>query len=581
MQGLVAIARDARATGSDARARRNGPAQDATGAPRRCAGVGLEVGQGELFGLLGPNGAGKSTLVKIACGLVRPTVRAPRRSRAPRPARSRPSARSATSRSCSASPSGRPPTRCSRSTSGSPSPAAGRPSAPSCSTSSGSPRRRERPVGQMSKGMQQRLGIAQAMIGSPRLLLLDEPTSALDPAGRRTVRGLLEELRSRGVAVLLNSHLLSEVELVCDRVAIIARGEVVAAGTPAELSKPGGVEVETAAGARVFAEASREDAPRIVRELVAGGRGGLRRARAHVLARGRLPRGRRGDEVNAARAIARLGAAGGAPPARVPDRRAADRRLPDPLRARHLAGVRVDPGRERAVPGRRGRRRRRRDAARPEHVRDALPRHDPGRLPHARRGPRRRRARPAAAAAGAPGAAPHAARGALRLRRARLRRLRDRGLPDRDRDHLGARRLVARPHRSSPRSASPPRSRSSARCRSPARSSSPRPPTGSPSSWSSARASSPACSARSARRSAPTRSRTSPPPRAGSSRSRRSTSRRSAPSPPTPSASRGSRSTSAPSAGPRTSGPLLWPWAIVYLAGVGALALKAFARRDL
>ena len=76
----------------------------------------------------------------------------------------------------------------------------------------------------MSKGMQQRLGIAQALIGSPRLLLLDEPTSALDPVGRRIVRGLLEEVRRRGVAVLLNSHLLSEVELVCDWVAIIARG---------------------------------------------------------------------------------------------------------------------------------------------------------------------------------------------------------------------------------------------------------------------------------------------------------------------------------------------------------------------
>jgi ABC-2 type transport system ATP-binding protein len=123
----------------------------------------------------------------------------------------------------------------------------------------------------MSKGMQQRLGIAQALIGSPRLLLLDEPTSALDPAGRRTVRALLEELRGRGVAVLLNSHLLSEVELVCDHVAIIDHGALVAAGTPAELSHAGGVEVEMASGTRVFAEARRDDAPRIVRDLVAAG----------------------------------------------------------------------------------------------------------------------------------------------------------------------------------------------------------------------------------------------------------------------------------------------------------------------
>jgi ABC-2 type transport system ATP-binding protein len=119
--------------------------------------------------------------------------------------------------------------------------------------------------------MQQRLGIAQALVGAPRLLLLDEPTSALDPAGRRTVRTLLERLRERGVTVLLNSHLLSEVELVCDRVAIIDRGEVVAAGTPAELSRPGGVQVETSAGVRTFADAAREDAPRIVRDLVASG----------------------------------------------------------------------------------------------------------------------------------------------------------------------------------------------------------------------------------------------------------------------------------------------------------------------
>jgi ABC-2 type transport system ATP-binding protein len=123
----------------------------------------------------------------------------------------------------------------------------------------------------MSKGMQQRLGIAQALIGNPRLLLLDEPTSALDPAGRRVVRDLLVELRSRGVAVLLNSHLLSEIELVCDRVAILLDGRVVAGGTPAELVRARGVEVETGSGVRSFPDAGREDAPAIVADLVAAG----------------------------------------------------------------------------------------------------------------------------------------------------------------------------------------------------------------------------------------------------------------------------------------------------------------------
>jgi ABC-2 type transport system ATP-binding protein len=123
----------------------------------------------------------------------------------------------------------------------------------------------------MSKGMQQRLGIAQALVGSPQLLLLDEPTSALDPAGRRVVRRLLDEVRGRGVSVLLSSHLLSEIELVCDRVAILVDGEVVQRGTPAELVRPRGVEVETEAGTRLIEGAGREDAPRIVGELVAAG----------------------------------------------------------------------------------------------------------------------------------------------------------------------------------------------------------------------------------------------------------------------------------------------------------------------
>ncbi len=240
------------------------------GAIQALKGVSVEVGDGELVGLLGPNGAGKSTLVKIACGLVRPT---------------------AGSAQIAGAPAG--------------SPAARRalgylaelfrfPDWLSADEllamhqrlagSDGGLRERQRlledvglreamtvRVGTMSKGMQQRLGIAQAMVGSPRVLLLDEPTSALDPAGRRTVRRLLEELRTRGVSVLLNSHLLSEVELVCDRVAIIARGEVVAAGTPAELSRPAGVEIETGNGVRAFERAGREEVPQIVRDLVAAG----------------------------------------------------------------------------------------------------------------------------------------------------------------------------------------------------------------------------------------------------------------------------------------------------------------------
>jgi ABC-2 type transport system ATP-binding protein len=233
-------------------------------------GVALEVGAGELFGLLGPNGAGKSTLVKIACGLVRPTAGSAHIAGAP--AGSLPAQRALGYLAelfrfpewQSADEVLGLHQRLAESDGGAK-------ERGELLELVGLEEARGRPVGQMSKGMQQRLGIAQAMIGSPRLLLLDEPTSALDPAGRRTVRHLLEELRSRGVAVLLNSHLLSEVELVCDRVAIINRGEVVSAGTPAELAKPGGVEVETAAGARVFAKAGRDDAPAIVRDLVAAG----------------------------------------------------------------------------------------------------------------------------------------------------------------------------------------------------------------------------------------------------------------------------------------------------------------------
>jgi ABC-2 type transport system ATP-binding protein len=233
-------------------------------------GVDIAVDEGELVGLLGPNGAGKSTLVKIACGLVRPTT-----GRAE--VLGHPAGSVEARRGLGYLPelfrypgwaSGDEVLDLHQRLAGS---------------RGGSTERRDllelvgledagdRKVEEMSKGMQQRLGLAQALIGTPKLLLLDEPTSALDPAGRIAVRGLLEELRRRGIAVLLNSHLLSEVELVCDRVVIISRGATVAAGTPDELARRSGVEVETANGVRRFEDATREDVPRIVGELVAAG----------------------------------------------------------------------------------------------------------------------------------------------------------------------------------------------------------------------------------------------------------------------------------------------------------------------
>ncbi len=86
-----------------------------------------------------------------------------------------------------------------------------------------------------SKGMQQRFGLACALLGEPELLFLDEPTSALDPLGRAEVRRLLLDVRERGTTVFLNSHLLGEVEQVCDEVAVIDHGQLVASGTLSEL----------------------------------------------------------------------------------------------------------------------------------------------------------------------------------------------------------------------------------------------------------------------------------------------------------------------------------------------------------
>jgi ABC-2 type transport system ATP-binding protein len=252
------------------------PVLAATGVEKRyrrvaaLAGVDVSVDAGQLVGLLGPNGAGKSTLVKIACGLVRPTrgevevCGARAGSTAARRAIGYLAELFRFPSWMSADELLQLHQRLADSHGG----AAERAELLELVGLSDA---REVRVGAMSKGMQQRLGIAQALVGSPRLLLLDEPTSALDPAGRRVVRGLLETLRERGTSVLLNSHLLSEVELVCDHVVIIDHGRVVAEGTPDELRGERGVVVETAAGPQRFPDAHRADVPRIVRELVAAG----------------------------------------------------------------------------------------------------------------------------------------------------------------------------------------------------------------------------------------------------------------------------------------------------------------------
>jgi ABC-2 type transport system ATP-binding protein len=102
-------------------------------------------------------------------------------------------------------------------------------------------------IGEFSKGMSQRLGLAQALLPNPQVVFLDEPTSGLDPLGRRLVRDIIRDLGERGVTVFLNSHLLGEVEATCHRVAIISRGRVVRMGTQLELSQ-GAVEVRLRAG---------------------------------------------------------------------------------------------------------------------------------------------------------------------------------------------------------------------------------------------------------------------------------------------------------------------------------------------
>ncbi|HEY0167035.1 MAG TPA: ABC transporter ATP-binding protein [Jatrophihabitans sp.] len=196
--------------------------------------VSLEVGRGDVVGLLGPNGAGKTSVIKMLLGLVRPDageVMLLGRPAADPAARARvgylpelfryqPWLSAAEVMALHVRLSGiEVSAREQR----------------ECLALVGLAERAGDRVGGFSKGMQQRLGLAVALVAGPELVVLDEPTSALDPLGRVDVRDIVLELKSRGVAVLLNSHLIGEVERVCDRVVILDRGRVAASGTLAEL----------------------------------------------------------------------------------------------------------------------------------------------------------------------------------------------------------------------------------------------------------------------------------------------------------------------------------------------------------
>ena len=209
------------------------------GDPWAVDGVTFELEAGQAFGLLGPNGAGKTSVVKMIAGLLRPD---------------------GGSISLFGSDPGNPAARAELGFA---------PEDPDFPKFLRAPEvldyfasllglddeerkrripetlafagldRERRQVRQYSKGMKQRLGIAQAILGRPKLLILDEPTADLDPLGRRDVRALIERLKESGVAILLNSHLLSEVERVCDNVAILARGRVLKEGTMSDVVPDG------------------------------------------------------------------------------------------------------------------------------------------------------------------------------------------------------------------------------------------------------------------------------------------------------------------------------------------------------
>ncbi len=208
----------------------------------------LSVRRGEIFGFLGPNGAGKSTSIKMLLGLVKPTggeafvLGAPaggvevRRKIGflPEDFRFYPWLTAAELLGLHGRLSGVPADTL-------------RERVPALVDLVGLTPHRDKRLQDFSKGMLQRIGLAQALIHEPELIFLDEPTSGLDPMGRRLVRDIIRAQRDRGATVFLNSHILSEIEITCDEVVFIRDGEVV---TSRDLRTQNGEEVRVVARAR-------------------------------------------------------------------------------------------------------------------------------------------------------------------------------------------------------------------------------------------------------------------------------------------------------------------------------------------
>jgi len=242
-------------------------------------GVSFEVRPGEIFGVLGPNGAGKTTTIKMLLGLIFPT-----KGTLSLFGQSKPEPEvmkrlgylpenpyvyqylkpleflDLCGRLCGMSATDR------------------KKKSDAILERVGLTHAVDRPIGRFSKGMTQRIGLAQALLHDPELLILDEPMSGLDPIGRKQVRDLIVEERKAGKTVLFTSHILSDVELLCDRVAIFHRGKVTAYGALSELLKPEvrRTEVELEDASEALEAALTELGATVVHEE---GRGSARRVR--------------------------------------------------------------------------------------------------------------------------------------------------------------------------------------------------------------------------------------------------------------------------------------------------------------